>query len=199
MSAQSARPMDLMDFDEARSRYDLDRKNKRLGLQLWRFANSSVFLFFAFANYLIRATQGSWPPPGVARLDATLPAVFSVVLLLSALPASLVTAAIQREDRRAMQRHILVTVVLGLAFLIGLVLIWQQVPYSGSYSAIFFTMTGFHAVHVVVGMLLFGYIFVKARRGAYSKKNYWSVEGTVIFWHFVELMWVFYFVVLYVL
>jgi heme/copper-type cytochrome/quinol oxidase subunit 3 len=121
------------------------------------------------------------------------------VLLLSALPASRVTAAIRREDRPAMQRHILVTVVLGLAFLIGLVLIWRQVPYSGSYSAIFFTMTGFHAVHVVVGMLLFGYIFVKAQRGAYSKENYWSVEGTVIFWHFVELMWVFYFVVLYVL
>ena len=199
MSAQSARPMDLIDFDEARYREDLDRKNKRFALQLWRFANGSIFLFFAFANYLMRATQGSWPPPGVTRLDATLPAIFSVVLLFSALPARSVTAAIRREDRPAMQRYILVTVALGLVFLIGLILIWRQVPYSGSYSAIFFTMTGFHAVHVVVGMLLFGYILVKARRGAYSKENHWSVEGTVIFWHFVVVMWVFYFVVLYVL
>ncbi len=196
MSAQFARPLD---YDEAQLRHEQELKNKRFGLQLWRLVNGFVFAFFILANYLMRLTQGTWPPPGVTRLDATLPALFSIPLLLSALPASRALAAIRREDRPAMQRYSLATVGLGLVFLAGLVLIWRQVPYSGSYSAIFFTMTGFHAFHVIVGALLFGFVMWKAARGAYSRENHWSVEATVIFWHFIELMWIFYFVVLYLL
>ncbi len=196
MSAQLARPLD---YDEAQLRHDQELKNKRFGLQLWRLVNGFVFAFFILANYLMRLTQGTWPPPGVTRLDATLPALFSIPLLLSALPASRALAAIRREDRPAMQRFGAITAGLGLVFLVGLFLIWRQVPYSGSYSAIFFTMTGFHAFHVIVGALLFGYIMAKAARGAYSQENHWSVEAVVIFWNFVELMWVFYFVVLYLL
>ncbi len=196
MSAQYARPLD---YDEARLQREQALKNKRFGLQLWRLVNGFVFAFFVVASYLIRITQGTWPPPGVARLDPLLPALFSIPLLLSAVPASRALAAIRREDRPAMQRYSLATVGLGFVFLAGLVLIWRQVPYSGSYSAIFFTMTGFHAFHVIVGALLFGYVVLKAARGAYSQENHWSVEATVVFWHFIELMWVFYFVVLYLL
>ena len=196
MSAQFARPVT---FNEEQFLHDRELKNKRFALQLWRIVNGMVFVFFAFAYYLIRSTQASWPPEGVARIDGTLPAIFTVVLLISALPAIRVQAAIRRGERAAMQRNILITAALGLVFLVGLVFVWRQVPYSGSYSAIFFVMTGFHAFHVLAGLVLFGYVFWKAQRGAYSKENHWSVEATVVFWHFIELMWVFFFLVLYVL
>jgi heme/copper-type cytochrome/quinol oxidase subunit 3 len=52
---------------------------------------------------------------------------------------------------------------------------------------------------VLAGMVLFGYVFRKAQHGAYSRESHWSVEATVVFWHFIELMWVFFFLVLYVL
>jgi cytochrome c oxidase subunit III len=195
MSAQFARPVA---FDDEQRQQALDLKNKRFALQIWRVVNGVVFVFFAFANYLMRATQVAWPPQGVTRIDPTLPAIFSVILLISAIPAARAQAAVRRNNRAAISRNILVTLGLGLLFLVGLVLIWRQVPYSGSYSAIFFTMTGFHAVHVAAGMLLLGYVFLKARQGAYSPENHWSVEATVVFWHFVELMWIFYFVVLYI-
>jgi cytochrome c oxidase subunit III len=194
MSAQFARPVTFEHDEQA-----LELKNKRFGLQLWRVANGAVFVFFAFANYLMRSAQPTWPPPGVPRLDATLPAIFSVILLLSAVPAARVQSSIRRDDRTGMIRSILATLALGVVFLIGLGLIWRQVPYSGAFSTIFFTMTGFHAVHIAAGMLLFGYVLLKARRGAYSPENHWSVEAVVVFWHFVELMWLFYFVVLYIL
>ncbi len=195
MAAQFARPTS---FDEQQFLRTQELKNKRFALQLWRVANGFVFAFFAFANYLMRSAQATWPPQGVARLDPGLPALFSVVLLLSALPAARAQSAIRRNDRAAMNRNIVITLVLGLVFLIGLALIWGQVPYSGAYSMIFFTMTGFHAVHVAVGMLLFGYILWKARQGAYSAESHWTVEAAVVFWHFVEYMWIFYFIVLYI-
>jgi cytochrome c oxidase subunit III len=197
MGAQFARPTSFE--EEQQYLHAQELKNKRFALQLWRVANGMIFVFFAFANYLMRTAQGTWPPPGVSRLNATLPAIFSAILLLSAIPAMRTQAAIRRNDRAALLRNLLATLALGLVFMIGLVFIWRQVPYTGAYSTIFFTMTGFHAVHVAAGMLLFAYVFLKARKGAYSAENHWSVEAAVVFWHFVEIMWIFYFVVLYIL
>jgi cytochrome c oxidase subunit 3 len=196
MSAQFAHPVR---FDEQQYLQDQQLKNKRFALQLWRLANFGIFAFFALTNYLIRQTQATWPPAGVDRLDPTLPALFSVVLLLSAIPAQLVQRSIRHDNPSAAKRNIIFTAILAVVFLAGLYMIWKQVPYSGSYSAIFFVMTGFHAVHVIVGLLLFTYVFVKTSRGAYSRTAYWGIEATVVFWHFVEIMWAFYFLILYIL
>ncbi len=196
MGAQFAQP-EL--FDDKRYQESQSLKNKRFALQIWWIVNGMVFLFFAFANYLMRSVQATWPPQGIARIDTTLPAIFSIVLLVSTFPVSRVLASIRRGDRAVMQRSILAALVLGVLFLIGLALVWRQVPYSGSYSAIFFTMTGFHGFHVAVGMLMFGYVLLKAQGGAYSKESHWFVEAAVIFWYFIEIMWIGYFVILYIL
>src|ERR1700682_425728 len=103
MSAQFAPPAP---FDDERYQENQSLKNKRFALQLWRFANAGAFLFFIIANYLIRSTQTSWPPEGIQRIDGTLPAIFSVVLLLSAIPATLVQRSIRRDKRAAMVRNI---------------------------------------------------------------------------------------------
>jgi cytochrome c oxidase subunit 3 len=197
MSAQFVPPSSS--FDGEQYLENLALKNKRFGLLIWRFANFGVFAFFILTNYLMRQVQPTWPPDGVARLDPAIPAAISLVLLLSSIPAARAQAAIRREDRGAMQRNILITLALGVVFLVGLGVIWSQTPHTGSYSAIFFTMTGFHALHALIGMLLFGYVFVKAQQGAYSKENHWAVEASIVFWHFVDLMWILYFVVLWVL
>jgi cytochrome c oxidase subunit 3 len=186
-------------LEQERVMRDLDLKNKRLALQLWRIVNGGVFLFFIFANYLMRQQQPIWPPPGVDRLNATIPTIISLGLLISGWTALLAQRAIRRNDREGMLRNIILTVALGVVFLVGLAFVWRQVPYTGGYSAIFFTMTGFHAIHVFAGMLLFAYVFRKGQRGGYSAEDHWGVEATVIFWHFVDLMWVLYFIVLYML
>ncbi len=198
MSFQNTKLSRTAKLQEEQMLRELDLKNKRFALQLWRVVNGGVFLFFIFANYLMRQ-QTPWPPPGVDRLNATIPTIISLGLLVSGWTALLAQRAIRRNDREGMLRNIVITLAFGVAFLVGLAFVWRQVPYSGGYSTIFFTMTGFHAVHVFVGMLLFAYIYRKAQRGGYSAENYWGVEATVIFWHFVDLMWVLYFVVLYML
>jgi cytochrome c oxidase subunit 3 len=185
--------------EEERRQRELDLKNKRLALFLWRVFNGGVFAFFILANYLMRQAQTSWPPAGINRLDGTIPALVTLALLVSSWTARRVGIGAQNGNREDMQRNIVATLALGLAFLIGMAFVWRQVQPGGSYTAIFFTMTGFHAFHVLAGMLLFGYVFRKVQVGAYSKDSHWGVEATVVFWHFVDLMWLLYFVVLFVL
>ncbi len=183
-------------FENEKYWQDLALKNARLGLLLWRIANGFAFVFFIFANYLMRAAQPSWPPPGVARVDIGIPLVISAALLLSAVTASRALAAIRREDRLSVQRHLAATMALGAIFFVGVLAVIAQIPYSGSYSSIIVMMNGFHALHVAVGLLLFGYVFTKL--AAYTKERHWGLEAVVIFWHFVDLMWVFFFLVIYV-
>src|SRR5258708_17169024 len=185
-------------LDEQSFLRERDLKNKRFAVFVWRVANGGVFVFFVFANYLMRQ-QTTWPPPGVERLNATIPTIISLALLVSAWTAISVQRAIRRDDRAGMQHNIILTLLLGLAFLIGIAFVWRQVPFSGSYSSIFFTMTAFHALHVLIGMLLFGYVYRKTQRGGYTSQDHWGVEATVIFWHFIDLMWLLYFVVIYML
>lgn len=196
MSAQFAH---TPSFSDEQYQETLALKNKRFGLVLWRIANGMVFAFFALANYLIRQSEGTWPPAGVSRLDAGIPTLITLALIASSLPALRLQAAARREDQRGMLVNIAATVGLGLVFLIGLVFVWGRVPYSGSYSSIFYVMTAFHALHVIVGLLLLLYVFLKARRGVYTRDNHWSLEAAVVFWHFVDLMWLVFFAVLYVL
>jgi cytochrome c oxidase subunit 3 len=185
-------------FDQDALTRELDIKNKRLALQIWRVANGGVFLFFVLANSLMRQTQVSWPPAGVPRLSAGIPIVITLFLLLSSWTASRVQAAMKKDDVHGVQQNTLFTLALGVAFLIGIAMVWQQTQPGGSYTAIFYTMTGFHAVHVLAGMLLFGYVYWKAQQHKYTATDHWSLEATVVFWHFVDLMWLIYFVVLYI-
>src|SRR5579859_3424384 len=195
MNLQLARAGKL---DEESLLRERDLKNKRTALQLWRIANGGVFAFFALANYLMRQEITLWPPAGVARISVTIPLFISLALLLSSWTALRAQRAIRVDNVRKMKRYTGITLALGLVFLIGMVLVWRQTPVTGPYSAIFFTMTGFHALHVLAGMIIFGYVYSKSQRGAYSAENYWGVEAAVVFWHFVDVMWLLYFVVLFV-
>jgi heme/copper-type cytochrome/quinol oxidase subunit 3 len=122
-----------------------------------------------------------------------------LALLVSGFAATRALASVRGNNREAVLRNILIAMGLGVVFLVGIAFVWRQVQPAGSYTAIFFTMTGFHAFHVLAGMLLLGYAYRKAQQGAYTAENHWSLEGTVTFWHFVDLMWILYFVMLYII
>ena len=177
---------------------DIALKNKRFALFLWRIANGMVFVFFVFANLLMRSSQKTWPPEGAIRPDLTIPTIVSVLLLLSSIPAARALNAIRRDDRVGMTKNIWFVVALGVIFILGVISTMVQLPWSGPYSSIVLTMNGFHIVHAFIGLLLFGYVLRRAQQGAYSQDNHWAVEGTVVFWHFVDIMWIVFFVVLYV-
>jgi cytochrome c oxidase subunit 3 len=199
VDVQFATPKFVEPDVSAVSAADITLKNRRLGLLLWRLTNGMVFAFFIFANYLMRSVQTSWPPEGAARPDLLIPTVVSVLLLLSWIPSSRALNAIRRDAVQGLTANVWAVVALGAVFIGGVLYTMLTLPYSGPYSSIVLVMNGFHVVHALAGLLLFAYVLRRARLNAYSKHNHWTVEAAVIFWHFVDLMWIFFFVVLYLI
>ncbi len=160
----------------------------RLGL--WVFIISESFLFAALlsSRYFLR---------GVERpddLNQILGLGISVVLLLSSLTAFRAEAAAEYGDQGRFKRNMLFTLGLGLVFLVGVSVEWAEAfrhfPPDSAFGTIFFTMTGIHAFHVLTGMLVLGFVYNMGRDGRYCPGNYWGVEGSVKYWHFVDLAWV---------
>jgi cytochrome c oxidase subunit 3 len=137
------------------------------------------------------------------ELNQTLGFLVTVVLLLSSLTAYRSEVAIAHGDRPRFLRNLLLTIVMGTIFLLVVVLVeWREAGHMGivpqsDYGIAFFSMTGMHAFHVLTGILLLLVIYFNGRRGAFSPDSYWGVEASIKYWHFVDLVWVFFYPALY--
>ncbi len=79
---------------------------------------------------------------------------------------------------------------------------WQIAPFRPNDSAmasIFYTMTGFHAVHVLTGLIFLVVVYRNGRRGRYTAERHWPVEAAAVYWHFVDVVWVFFYPALYLM
>lgn len=157
---------------------------------LWLFILSETFLFGAFLSsrfYL----HGFFRP---AELNQFLGLVISIILVLSSLTAYRAEVASAHGDQRRFNRNILATISLGLIFLIGVGIEWREgfhfFPPSTGYGTMFFTMTGFHAFHVLSGVIALTLVYFLGRSGRFVTGSYWGVEGVVKYWHFVDVVWV---------
>ena len=108
-------------------------------------------------------------------------------------------------DRKGFITNTLITFVLGLGFLIGVVFVeWPLArsegitPSSGTPGAAFYMMTGMHAFHVLTGLILLLVVVNNARRGLYDEKHY-PVEAAAVYWHFVDVVWIFFYPALYLI
>jgi cytochrome c oxidase subunit III len=106
-------------------------------------------------------------------------------------------------DPQGFVRNALVTMILGTLFLIGVVGIeWQIAPAgpdAGAVWSLFFTLTGFHAFHVLTGLILLFIVWRKARMGKYSAERHWGVEAAAVYWHFIDVVWFFIYPALYLI
>ncbi len=168
----------------------------RLGL--WMFFGGETFLFGAIVatRYYLRGVQ---TPEAV---NQTLGLVITGILLLSSLTAYRAEMASAHGNHRGFQRYLLATIALGVLFLVGVGVEWfeafQHFPPSTGYGTVFFTTTGIHATHVLSGVLMLVIVlFLGRRAGRYTPDNYWGVEATVKYWHFVDVAWVFIYPTLY--
>ena len=177
-------------------------KRNRLGL--WLFFFSEIFLFGA----LLAARFYLW---GNTRpdLDQTLGLIVTSVLLLSSVAMALGESAIGHNDRKTFLRSLIVTALLGTLFIFGVVgLEWnvfgiegfgELKPTDGVYGAIFFVMTGFHALHVLSGVVLIILVWNIGRKGGFSADRHWGVEGAAIYWHYIDVVWIFFYPALYLI
>lgn len=187
------------DENPDRSSYSYKTGTNRMGL--WLFLISDAFVF---AGLLV--TRFSLLGLTRPHLNQTLGLFVSLVLLVSSFFANRAEVAAERSDKKTLQTSILVTLILGLMFLLGVVFVeWPAAaregitPSSGMGGAVFYMMTGMHAFHVLTGLVFLGFIYRNARKDLYTSEKHWQVEAGVIYWHFVDVVWIVFYPALYLL
>jgi cytochrome c oxidase subunit 3/cytochrome o ubiquinol oxidase subunit 3 len=197
-----------MGYHEA-AHEDTFRAGRELGLNhlklgMWLFLGSEVMFFggliAAFLHYKVNS-----PTPETALLDIGLVGLNTFVLLASSLTVVSALAAIERGDPAGMNLYLLITIGLGAVFLGGqgyefVSLYREGLTLSSSvFGSSFFTLTGFHGLHVLVGVVWALSTFVRGMGGAYSRNDHLGVEVFGLYWHFVDVVWIVLFTIIYLI
>jgi cytochrome c oxidase subunit III len=165
---------------------------------------ASELLFFGglFAAYFaLRAETAPWPPE-VVHLDIPLAAVATAVLVVSSFTFQAGITAGRRRSAGAMRAWIGASLALGLAFLGMQGYDWLHLDFSvatDAYGTMFYAMTGFHALHVLAGLLLMLVVLGREAQGAYGGGDLTGAEAVAYYWHFVDVVWVALFATLFLL
>ena len=163
-------------------------------LGLWLFFLSESFLFGALlsARFYLAGTDRP-------HVNQPLGLVITTILLVSSLTAFRSEAAIARGDRTAFLRYLLATIALGVIFAGGVAYEWSTAEFTRAepYGAAFFAMTGLHASHVISGVVMLAMVYFLGARGRFSAESHWGVEAVIKYWHFVDVVWVFFYPALY--
>jgi cytochrome c oxidase subunit III len=173
-----------------------------LGMLL--FIISEVMLFGAFftAYFFIRVVgEVDWPARG-EELPVAIAGVNTAILLSSSFTMHWALEGARNENRAALKVGILTTFLLGLTFLTIQVNEYVHLgfaPHDNAQGTIFYGLTGLHGAHVFVGLTLLSFATIRAFRGHFSAKEHRGVEVPGIYWHFVDVMWIFVYSTLYLL
>ncbi len=162
------------------------------------------FVFFggAFGMYFfLRSHFPVWPPPGAPVLDDFIPRVQTLILISSSIMIEWALRQIQRGKQTAFKIGLVATTILGSMFSVLQLgveyphLIFNSIltPASGFYGASFYILTGIHGSHVIAGIAAYCVASVRALLGQYSERNYGFVEAVGTYWHFVHIIWLFLF------
>lgn len=168
----------------------------RLGL--WLFLASDAFVFGGLLIsrfYLMGTTR--------PHLEQALGLLVTSVLLLSSFFMNRADTAMAQGDQKGLTRNTLITLILGVGFLIGVLgFEWRLAPFGpadGVQGAIFYMLTGMHAFHVLTGVIFLGFVYRNGRKGLYTREKHWQVEAAAIYWHFIDVVWIFYYPSLYLI
>ena len=174
-----------------------------LGMLL--FIISEIMLFGAFftAYFFIRVVNNDgWFPINDTDLPVAIAGVNTAILISSSFTMHWALEGARNGNRRALQVGLLTTVALGLTFLCVQINEYVHIGFAAHDNAqgsIFYGLTGLHGCHVFVGLMLLTFATVRAFRGHFTEKEHRGVEVPGIYWHFVDVMWIFVYSTLYVL
>jgi|TARA_B110000305_G_scaffold112965_1_gene127114 cytochrome c oxidase subunit 3 len=187
---------------------------------MWLFLVSDTFIFTCFlVGYLNvrRTTTDPWPYPSEVfalelfghNLPLILIAIMTFVLITSSGTMAMAVRYAHFRDKKKVFWFMAITAFFGATFVGMQVFEWSKLISEGvrpwgnpfgapQFGSIFFMVTGFHGLHVSIGVIYLLIVASKVRRGHYDKKdNYEIVEITGLYWHFVDLVWVFIFAFFY--
>ena len=175
-------------------------------LLMWLFLGSECLFFGSLiATYLLYRDQSVVGPYPEDVFDIPFTSVSSFVLVVSSVTMVLALAAIQRGDQRGLRIWLLATALLGVTFVSGQAFEFTDFVNEGLtldanlFGSTFFVLTGFHGAHVTVGVLILLSLFVMALRGRLTPANSLNVELAGLYWHFVDIVWIVIFTLVYLI
>ena len=173
---------------------------------MWLFLASEVMFFSGLisAYVLLRITSPSWPDVS-ELLNVPLVAANTSILLISSVTMVYGFASIEDGNQSRFRLFLIATAVLGTIFVSIQAVEWAQligegVSVSNSvFGSTFYVLTGFHGLHVLIGILFLVLTIYRAYRGRYSQAEHDGVELMGLYWHFVDIVWIFLFTVIYLI
>ena len=175
--------------------------NKMFGFIVFLLSESVIFLSF-FAGYIIyKTTTPNWLPAGVSGLEVKDPTINTVILVASSFVIYFAERALQRHDLVKFRLFLLATMAMGTYFLAGQAIEWSHLEFgftSGTFGGTFYLLTGFHGLHVFTGILLQLIILVRSFIPGNYDTGHYGVNATSLFWHFVDVIWIILFLLIYV-
>lgn len=196
----------MTDADTTRSiePTSLGLDNRKLGI--WTLLGSeAVFFSSLIITYVIFRGQSVKGPYPHQILNATLTGVNTLILICSSLTMVSTLAAIQHGEKTKLTRLLLATMGLGLLFLAGQTVEFTLLARQGLslksnlFGSTFFTLTGFHGAHVAAGIIWIGFLVARAAKGKIEPENPITVELAGLYWHFVDLVWILIFTIVYLI
>ncbi len=213
MSTPSHSPALLHHFDS------VEQQKEASTLGMWLFLVTEIMFFGGmFTAYIVYRTL--YPNAFAAashELDITMGAINTAVLICSSLSMALAVNAAQLGRRKSLVWFLILTIALGSVFL-GIKAVeyhekfvnhhvpgpsfhfdGPEAEHAQLFFSLYFGMTGLHALHMIVGIVLLSILAIRAHRGRFGSEYYTPIDMTGLYWHFVDIVWIFLFPLLYLL
>ena len=200
MTQQSGRPPARTTDPETQSGMPMEI----LGMYLFIASELIIFITLLFIMFWLRSgLVADWPPPDQPRLPVGITGINTVFLLVSGYTMHRAYRAVNENASRQLTRWLMITCVLGVVFLTVQGFEWIRLirfglsMTSSLYGAMFYSIIGLHAVHVLVTVLALLYLWVRSSAGAYTAEKHTGVVLGYMFWLFVVLIWPILYVLVY--
>jgi len=183
--------------------HEVGMDNRKIGV--WLFIASEVIFFAGLISAYLLYVQGGRVEKPVHAMSVPLVGLNTFILIVSSLMMVLAFASVQRGSQRGLRLFLFLTVVFGLLFLGGQAYEFATLfregitPTTSLFGTAFFTLTGFHGAHVAVGVLWILAVLIKSLSGRYSPANPIPIEVVGLYWHFVDIVWIMLFTIIYLL
>mgnify|MGYP001794325907 FL=1 len=175
--------------------------NSMFGFIAFLLSESVIFLSF-FVGYIVyKTTTINWLPSGVEGLEVREPFINTIILVSSSFTIYFAEKALKNHKLWNFRLFWLLTMAMGSYFLYGQAVEWSALKFSftsGVFGGMFYLLTGFHGLHVLTGVILQTNMLARSFIPGNYENGHFGVDATSLFWHFVDVIWIVLFLLLYV-
>lgn len=173
------------------------------GIIMFLIAESMIFLGLFAAYLTFKLNTPDWRPEGESELELLLPGINTLILIASSFVIHRADSDIKKNNTTGLRTWFGITALMGFVFLCGQVYEYFHLPFgltNNLFASTFYVLTGFHGLHVFFGLLLIlGVLWRSRKPDHYSSEHHFGVEAAELYWHFVDVVWIVLFTLLYLL